>query len=236
MNESGWTLLDAEVPYEPRARDGSFRCQCGRTFTTRSGLGRHRGATDHYPRLSDTQHRIIEGLVIGDGTVFQSGSKTKLTAASTNRKFISYLDGMFPQFAPSIRRKALKGDRTPYGTRNYDLYRISFGTHPEFAQYQEWYDDGKSSVLDDFELTPLNAAIWYGCDGSFNGTAPVYWSENLVTKMGVLRAAFNRRGFYPRFSTDKRGAMEIAFHAHDAAEFFEWLGDPLPGFEYKWGL
>jgi len=78
--------------------------------------------------------------------------------------------------------------------------------------------------------------VWYVCDGTLNNSNPrprariaakneshcideiAQWITN---EIGGVRAGAIKHG-------------NIVFDTRNTQEFFKYVGDPLPGFEYKW--
>lgn len=113
---------------------------------------------------------------------------------------------------------------------NYsDIYEYRTIRHPYFTKLDEWYSSGKKRFPEDLELTPLIAKVWYVCDGSYNNRVCIY-AKNESDRSNFLINLFD--------VADARWQSAsncIRFTRSGSDEILEWMGEPLPGFEYKWG-
>lgn len=189
-----------------------------------------------WPELSTTELSLMEGLILGDGTVEPNG---RLKVSSVRKEFIDWLHTEYPHLITSVRMNRTAEESAEYANShnnpinvssdpaNYKaIYRAHFTVRPETKKLREgWYDGGKK-IPDSVELTPMMAKIWYCGDGHLqSGTTP-------------------RISTRSKYKSDEIELFEDAgFDVHDNGHhyfsiprqnLFEWMGLPPDGFEYKW--
>lgn len=114
--------------------------------------------------LTSTQHDILVGSLLGDGTLRKQGTRTNaLLEVNHTFKQKEYVDWKWKHFQEFVltppRSKPGKGDRV--------AYRFTTRSLPEFTSYHNWfYVNGKKIVPDDINLTPLTMAVWVMDDGT----------------------------------------------------------------------
>jgi hypothetical protein len=78
--------------------------------------------------------------------------------------------------------------------------------------------------------------MWYACDGHLaveDGANPrvMFKATNEADRPEFLRSLFDAAGFDVGFS---RYAVQVPYD--ETVRLIEWMGEPPPGFEYKWDL
>lgn len=204
-----------------------------------------------YPTFSDEQWETAVGLFMRDGDLHgRNGPNPFLRVRMTNERFVRYLDDLF---GPLSRGVKLERDaETQYqnalanraaGVPNFetvtegaysDLYGIRTWAHPRLNALRNWYDTGQKRYPDDLELTPTIARMWYVCDGWLaveQSARPraMFKVSNEMDRQDYLVDLFADAGFTVGFS---REAIQIP--ADETQRLLDWMGDPPPGFEYKW--
>jgi len=111
-------------------------------------------------------------------------------------------------------------------------------THPKLNQFRDWYDDenNKRFPLDTISLSPLVLKIWYVCDGYLNTSNPkprarissINESDRIEK---IAEWITEETGIEVNTSKNRE---RILFNTRRTQKFFEYVGDPLPGFVYKW--
>ena len=183
-----------------------------------------------HPTITPRQIEILTGLLLGDGSVYRKDTPY-IQAHMNTKPFLEWLDEEFQHNSLSTGvRRAHEG-----GTESHPnpSYRWQTRSHPKFEYFAEWYSGGNKDFPDDLHLTPLSAKVWYCCDGSLKYTdgLPYVWIANSDQshRADYLESLFQKHGFDPSFSSET-----LKFSGKNRERFFEWIGDPLPGFEYKW--
>lgn len=120
-------------------------------------------------KLTHIQEQVFVGGMLGDAAL-EFSSKARFPRMKIDRKAEDkkYLLWQFNIFKNLCTETAFK-EYERYDERYDKFYKqVSFRTRavPAFKPfYLEWYGTGKKAVPNDFEFTPLIAAIWFADDG-----------------------------------------------------------------------
>ena len=203
---------------------------CGEEYT-RVAMHWRKGSCS-YPELNDFQTEIVKGLVMGDGYVKRrDNSPDQVRAEMTNQVFLQQVYEWLEPLSASVReyRSAEEnaGRNNADSAENYqDSYHYNSCTAPTFNQFGEWYSTGEKVWPDDIELTPVSLAILYVCDGTLSSNKP---------SMSIVKE--NHRKEYVK-SLFQRLDIPVSNSMHHYTlgreEFFNTVGGPIKGFEYKW--
>ena len=186
--------------------------------------------------MSDRQHEILTGLLMGDASARIPGKNPHITLTVQNEQFIDWVTEELDKLwtgSKSVRYE--NQDRT-------NQYEIRTRTHEIMWEFRDWYESGKKRYPDDLQLTPLIAQMWYACDGN------LHWANTNRIRNSTPRAAvyigcfnesdriewvanlFREHGF--KVTTPANANIRVA--TGETPEFLEWIGEPIPGYEYKW--
>ena len=200
---------------------------CEEDFKSVQGRNTHIARSDcEYPNLTKRQREITTGLLMGDGWI----NRTYLAIDNCNFEFVSWLEKELEEVhGKTVLRKMDNPNHN-------DQKRVRFQTHSWFKKLAKWYDGGKKSFPEDLELTPMILKVWYACDGSLvEGNRSDYYEARISAsneREGNLEALFEDTPLNP--TVYRNTNVEIVFGANEREAFFEWVGEPVPGFEYKW--
>jgi len=186
-----------------------------------------------YPEVSDDELELFEGLLLGDGTIPDiSNTKrnnTFLAVEMVTPRFLYWLVEQSQLFTkPRLKDEYVNNNNW---NATYVAQTISI---PEISDIRNrWYPKGKKKYPTELTLTPFMAKLWYCGDGGLNwsGDTTAYANikcSNESANVENLLELFREHGFGPTFRQER-----ICFNS-DTKEFLEWIGKPLPGFEYKW--
>lgn len=217
---------------------------------SRRGLGSHYGSKpDHRPKLTDKQHEIITGLLMGDGHINRSSKNPCLRAEMINKDYLDYIDSKFPHIGleVSLSRTASEqsknhidsGFNTSATAEEYsDCYWWETMTHQGFEEYASWYDSGKKEFPSNLRLTPTILKHWYVFDGSVSGGSIRIYVTNERDNKDKIESYFNQIGIdttqWSEVNRGSRSHTSINFSVSDSKKLFEYMGEPVPGFEHKW--
>lgn len=230
--------------------------ECGDSF---SRIGSHWYYNpDHRPPLTDEQKEIISGVLMGDGWIHTQDYTPSLQIKSVTPEYLSWLDSKFGTLGTSVRlsitakenaQKSRDSDFSPNANREdySDVYKWNTRCHPELEEFESWYDSGEKVWPKDLELTPMVLKNLYVCDGTFdnNGTSfrILISCSNEKNNKEKVDSIFSNAGFeignwkvgdsYVDKYPNKKN-VKIEFTANTTSEMFEYMGKPIPGFEYKW--
>jgi len=226
--------------------------ECDRSFER---LGKHwSGSPSHRPSLTRKMHEITTGLLMGDGSMNWDQNNPRLTVTMTNKEYLEYVDDIFNEMttgvslyktaAESAKRSRERGFSENAKEENYsDLYRMRSRRHPEFSEYVDWYSTGEKVWPSDICLTPVVLKHWYCGDGSYQNKD----SDRITIAMANERDnrekvenMFKKVGLPVPSNWDvrkrKTGRYDcnIYWTQKETRILFQYMGAPLPGFEYKW--
>lgn len=186
---------------------------------------------------------------MGDGTIFRKteNHNPNLRISVIQRDYLEYLDGVFGQLSTGVMlsrtaeegaEKNRKSGFSPNAVEeNYsDVYRLITRNHPELSEYHNWYSGGKKTFPDDINLTPTTLKHWFVCDGNMSDTR---------IRIGLSNERNNKEkieSYFPvpvqRWDETSRsdGSIRCAavFSTENSKKLFSYMGEPLPGFGYKW--
>jgi len=221
--------------------------QCDNEF---SRLGSHWYASSScdFPLFTDNEEEVITGLLMGDGCIDNSTKNPSLVVNMTNKEFLKHLDSYFGNkssgvnFFRSAKDQASQGRFSDNPDNYSDQYRWKSVTNPKLLEYRDWYSTGKKLFPENIKLTPTIFKYWYACDGTYDTSG----SQNRIS-IAASNEANNKEkinsyfinipkpsnwNITERSSGGKR--CNIVWTKSDTKKLFDYMGEPLPGFEYKW--
>lgn len=192
---------------------------CGGLFTH---LGKHTSQSEcSLPELSKRQKEIVVGVLMGDGTISEKSNSCEFAVGMVTEEFIEWLQLELQPFSSKISVRE---------TENRDLYRLTTTPHKYFEELRDWYESGEKRYPNDLSLTPLILKTWYVTDGTISNGYPRIAASNESDRPEYLCSLFNDLPFDVKFDGEK----DIQVDANDTEDFFNYIGSPPPGFEYKW--
>lgn len=224
--------------------------QCGNEFTY---IGQHwRQSSDcHYPKLNERQIGLIEGCLLGDACInrYKSGKKPMKIEVITE-EYLQYINKILGNISNGVkvcRTAEENSKRSEYSdtvktSENYKkTYVLTTVGHPEISKYSNWYNSGDKRPPESLSLTPESLKNWYVCDGSFNTPNSNYGNKKRVTisapkmiSLGegdvLLKSVEQATG--ANCSIDTSGRIVVSMKDND--RFFDFIGEPIDGFKYKW--
>lgn len=196
-------------------------------------LGSHLSQSDcDYPAITDRQHEIIMGLLLGDGYIegadSSENSKPSFGVSMTNYDFLEWVDDELGVHSLGIKEKAgSEKSKKPY-------YRLRTLRSPRFERYLDWYPEGEyeAQMVD---LTPLSLKMWFVSDGFKRRVSGQKSPQAVITNCSVQNRSdffneiFADMGLQPQISEDR-----IAFGVVDSMKLWAFMGESPPGFSHKW--
>lgn len=206
------------------------------------------------PDISDEQEQLLTGILMGDASIDTTSTNPRMSCSNISRQYLEYIDSKFPYIGLGVKlentsEECAKRDRESEfnvgaNTDNYsDMYRWRTRCHPVLKQFADWYSSGEKVYPRDIDLTPVVLKHWFACDGSYGKDSKNNSIEfgvcNEVDNKDKLNSYFKDKGFdAPNWNISKRrdGSINasIYFDSQTTDELFDYMGEPLPGFEYKW--
>lgn len=223
-------------------QNGKTKCPtCGGYFKSVSCHWSRSQKCD-YPPLSDKQIEIIEGCILGDGGLSRQESRTcYLLVGNQKIDFLKWIYDQLGWLSSSISLHSKEGSEfiSPATgkeyTSNNDLYQLRTIAHPQLSKWEEWYDSDKrgKEIKLPFLFTPTTIKLWYAGDGSRNlhgGGDYIKIFMSLSNEVLERIADVFRDWGFPC----KTGSNRIRFQKKSSKKLLDWMGDPIPGYEYKW--
>ena len=209
-----------------------------------------------HPPLTTKQRDVIQALVMGDGSVELSNANARLSVVMSSKEYLEYLDKVvFGLLSTGVRisktaeesascaRKS--GFRPNAESENYkDLHVLRTRRHPDICDFIT--DNGRSNMAWPlwYDISPTVMKHWYASDGWYrtdNGhrymaistNTDVVGKDRLVSMFADSKAPNpNRVDVTPTdYNTTK---LKLIWSVDGSEEMFEYMGNSLPGFEYKW--
>lgn len=209
-----------------------------------------------WPNLTQLQKDSVCGLLLGDGSIVGKDKKNAyLKVDMISQNYLKYLDDVFGFFSNGVKicataeNKARKNRETGFSpnaeAKDYsDLYRFRTIAHPQINEYADWYSSGKKVWPDDIKLTPTVLKHWYCGDGHWNNGGRKNCIEIAMSNerehTDKVDKMFERvRLPSPsNYNVSKRPSggfkCNAQFTVEQSERLWEYMGEPLPGFEYKW--
>ena len=192
------------------------------------------------PSISDYQHQVITGLLMSDGNIQKVGDRNpsfRCTMDRSSHDYLVYLDEhVFPFLGIGVEKVTRNG---------HELSRFYTRSNPNLCKYYDWYSTGeKVWPCDNIDLTPTVLKHLFVGDGTYNTTGThqyaVIIARNEYPRRNKVRDMFSELGFdftinayYDEEKYDGQ-YMSIQFTKQGTKELFQYMGEPLPSFEYKW--
>lgn len=200
-----------------------------------------------YPEFEPWRKEFFVGLLLGDGSIPRVDGSRSLRVPMINRRFLRWYDERMGYLTTGVRQvhtaeqlaesNRVSGFSPDAEAEDYhDTYVVRTRSHPYFNELREWYSTGEKRFPDDLELTSRLAKLWYVSDGYLDvgrwGRPRVEIKAHSESdRAEFLCDLFRERGFDPTFRRH-----ELRFTCDDTERLLDWLGDPPPGFAYKWAL
>lgn len=194
---------------------------CGGEYVN---IGRHwAGGKCSYPEPSQRQEEIIQGSLLGDACIDNSGDGNpyiKWEMISPN--YLDYLEHAFGVLSNNVKPtdKHHKDNITKSPTYVFRTVR-----NPSFKRY---------SREDRPRITPTVLKHWYCQDGSVTWDRRigkiVISSTTIPYNDSWLQREFERVGVEPI----KYDSVSFKFSKSDSVRLLKYMGRPLPDFWYKW--
>lgn len=227
-----------------------MKCPYCESNSDYSNLGNHWRQSCGYPEPSDVE--VFDGLLMGDGCLKHSQNSNdrlgnqSMEVVSINEEFIDYLYEEYSPFftEPKVRRTAEESAEqaiqsevvsSPQGSTFRTQYRIVSRAIPFFNRYDGWKSSGEKRWPADIEFSPTRLKYLYIADGGLS------WNKDSKSSRSQITST-NESSQLDRIK-DTLEELDIACSTYDdrvmmksssTNKFLNYLGEPVPGFEYKW--
>lgn len=176
-----------------------------------------------WPKIDSDTKEFLEGMLIGDGSI--DTSTDRLLLYNTEKEYVDWCTENIPNWL--IQNIFTREERD--GNRK-DLYVLQTITHPFFKKLRDdYYEDGRSNkkIPKDFNLTSVKMKHWIAADGNYNNNRYRIRCDSDMDRPNFLESIFEN------FSVTVSGP-EICFSSEETEKVRQYMGTPVPGYEYKW--
>jgi hypothetical protein len=185
--------------------------------------------------FDQTQSRILDGLMIGDGYVPQSQNLFYFGQARRNREYVEYVARQLGVPVERVRDRARKPDaRTG---RIYECSELRTLSNPYFASVRaRWYRDRTKVVPEDLQLSKEFLLHWFLCDGAcsvIRSSAHLLLCTDSFSaeEIEFLKDLLERAGIESRVVVGSR----LRVRQKSVEAFFAYVGEcPVACLAYKW--
>jgi hypothetical protein len=225
---------------------------CGEQF--KNTMQHIRQSDCPYPWPTPRQQEILEGMLLGDGSIGSSnGGKGYMNITQINRQFLVWLDNELGWVSSSISlqqtAKQSKDNLRDFTGEKYntsDVYQLTTVRHPYFTKLEEWYKTGEKVFPENTKLTPMRLKMWYCSDGNKQlrqgenaRPSMVIACDNEYGNEEKLKKMFYREALpvpeiqhYRR--EDGKMSLQLRWGVDASEDLFDYMGEPPSGMEYKW--
>jgi hypothetical protein len=209
---------------------------CGRRFES---LGQHwRFSQDCVPTLTERQHEIITGSMMGDGTVIRTkeGTRPMFKIRVIKREYIEKIKKEFGVMMTKVRYVNAENNN---GSTE-DLYCVQTRSLSELERYRKWYSSGQKVWPDDISLTPTVLRHWYCQDGHLRSwgrgrpQSDIALDNERGNEQKVMSYFKDSDAPVPDRWHEDEYNTRIVWNADKTEKLFDYIGEPEPGFLYKW--
>jgi len=203
--------------------------ECHNCGAEREQLGTHWAQSKEcdYPELSEHQHQVITGVLMGDGYIKETHASAYLACQMINEEYLEYLStDVFPTLSTSVSQNS----------RGHYVWRTR--ATPEISEYRNWYSSGNKVFPEKVNLTPTKLKHWYVCDGSLveskNTEHIRIGLTNESENENKIRSYFGEVGVGIQNWGNYEHSCSAIFNSEQSDKLWQYMGEPLPGFERKW--
>jgi hypothetical protein len=184
---------------------------------------------------SELLQEIITGLLMGGGWISKDEGRNSIFGIEViNKEFLDWLDQKLGNISMGVVPIDRSGDEIIIDGKKVDKAKKSYALKTRnlegFNKFNLWYSTGEKR-FPEMDLTPMILKMWYVCDGSYTNY-PVIYSTNENDRKDFVLSLFDDLPLDPNFN--KGGGGCIQFKRPETDKFFNYLGESVPGFEYKW--
>jgi hypothetical protein len=217
-------------------------------------IGQHwsKGDVCREPPLSEKQKDVITGCLMGDGCIDKNSKNPAFLISVTKREYLEYLDTVLDIFSTGVSLRATaeecaelnrkRGFRPNAKAENYsDQYKLSTRNLQQLNEFYDWYSSGKKVWPENVDLTPTVLKHWYVCDGSYSikeesdrGSIVIAVNNEKDNQEKLNQYFLDSVGVEVDYWREYKDDCAMVFHADTSEQLFEYMGEPLPSFEYKW--
>lgn len=199
-------------------------------------LVERRGLVQNKEVLDDRQMQVLDGEMLGDGSIqFQDGKDrvARLRWTLKSRGHVDLLMDEFSELGPNLSPRSEEEDR-------YGWHMWTEGNLDVTTQRHRWYPDGEKRVPRDLRMTPLVAFHWYIGDGSLDRHGSItlcsegFSRDDNLFLSGLLQGVGIDAGMR---NCDRGSGTRIALGVEASRAFLKYIGHcRVADYAHKWGV
>jgi len=231
----------AEAKFEAGIEEKPRTCpDCGGKYGT---LGRHFSETSCSENLSERQYELIKGVALSDGYISWKDTTPSMGVALTNRPALEWIDEQLAPYSHGVKDCASaelrasisrqSGFQPDASAEKYDdMWYVLTSSMESLRPMADWYSDDGKNIPSTVDISPESLRMWYICDGGvmwnkFDGHPRIHTTKYCFDSDSVIESVLSN---YPgEFEVWEKS---VAFR--DVDVFIDYVGERVPGFEYKW--
>ena len=227
---------------------------CGNEYE-QIGVHLSSGNVCYEPQLSDGLLEVLIGNLMGDGCIDKCDKNPNLVCKMVNKEYLDYLDSLLGVFSTGVslshtaeelaESNRKRGFRPNAKSDDYsDAYTLRTRNLSQLEKLSNWYSSGEKLFPKNLELTPTILKHWYVCDGHYSikkesnrGNIIISLNNERENKDKIekyFRGIDVEIGRWREYDAGSHIDCSAVFHADETEQLFEYMGEPLPGFQYKW--
>ena len=225
--------------------------QCGDKYK-RIGAHWSKSPECSHPPLSESQHELIRGILISQGSIETNSRYPAFRVSSGNKALLDWIADELGVFASSVSlQKTAEEVREAFEARGMSYnnpkpeYRLTMLSHPDLESYSvNWYtmnDEGtrEKHLPVNLPWSPMTLRVWYAFAGyletSNQASDAVFSVTQQKDDLDVLLRLCDR--YTPRVYTDESGELgpSVYLHLRNAEALFDDIGEaPVSSVAEKW--
>jgi hypothetical protein len=202
-----------------------------------------------YPELPNRLKERAEGELAGDGSldhVWRKNGNSALMVKMAGKSGLAYLQDLHRTFGSFSTGEPTSVTRTNSSQNWEPLYCWLTTTHPFFNTLaKKWYKErGGKRFPRGLEITPRFLKAWYCGDGNLDRPNLETLPRSRIAvaseydNSSLLENLFKPTSFSPNVSRGEkkngRKWLSIDFSVKETAKLLRYMGNPAPGYGYKW--
>lgn len=212
---------------------------CGDWF---QNIGQHwslASTCDHLP-IEGKKWEILLGLWIGDGYICASNKNAYMKIGMINRTFIEHIWEELGWLATDVKEKIEAPEQATddiEAINTHDYYVIQTRCHPAFNVLLDHQNKHDGAFPKNLSASPMLLKMWYVSDGGLDwnrksdNSQVRFTSRNESGRPEAIMNLMDSAGFD---ITNGDKGYNFRVPTNQTHDFFNYIGEAPPGFEYKW--
>jgi hypothetical protein len=194
--------------------------------------------------LSEKQLQVSQGLLLGDGTLSQTGANPRLQVACVKKEYLEHLDDIFGVMSAGVykhRTPEQLAENSNFEAEDFsETYMWQSRRSDAFDCLVNWYTPDKM-IPESLELSPLTLKHWYCGDGTLHTQGHIrisatgfYDNKETVESLFTNEGLPSPSNWNTSSSSLVKKSAAIVFTKNDTRALFDYMGEPVIGYKYKW--